>query len=341
VTRRVTREVRLARRPVGMPEPDDFQLTESALPPLDNGEVLVENVYMSVDPYMRGRMIDRKSYVGPFEVGEVMHGGAVGRVAESRADGLTEGDHVLSMNGWRERFVSGTRGLRKVDVSLAPASTYLGVMGMPGLTAYVGLLDIGAPAPGETVFVSGAAGAVGSVVCQIAKLKGCRVVGSAGSVEKTRWLTEEAGVDAVIDYRAAGSLRRALREACPEGIGVYFDNVGGDHLEAAIWSMNDFGRIVACGSISTYNAVEPEPGPSNLFQVVTKRLMIKGFIVSDHLDRGQAFTAEMSEWIRAGRIRWRETVVDGIESAPDAFLGLFRGDNVGKMLVRLGGSAED
>ena len=262
--------------------------------------------------------------------------GAVGRVVASSHPDFSEGAHVLSMNGWRERFVSRPRGLRKIDLSLAPASAYLGVMGMPGLTAWVGLLDIGAPSAGETVFVSGAAGAVGSVACQIAKLKGCRVVGSAGSAEKTRWLTEEAGVDAVIDYRTTESLRRAVRDACPDGIGVYFDNVGGDHLEAAIWSMNDFGRIVACGSISTYNAVEPEPGPSNLFQVVTKRLMIKGFIVSDHMDRSGAFAEEMSAWIRAGRIRWRETVVDGIESATAAFLGLFRGDNVGKMLVRVG-----
>jgi len=337
VTRHRSREVQLARRPVGVPAPADFLLAESELPTLGDGQILVENVYMSVDPYMRGRMMDRKSYVEPFVVGQVMPGGAVGRVLESRADGFQSGDHVLSMNGWRERFVSDTGGLRKVDASAAPLSTYLGVMGMPGMTAYVGLLDIGKPTPGETVFVSGAAGAVGSVVCQIAKLKGCRVVASAGSEEKLRWLTEEAGVDAVIDYRTVPDLRRALRDAAPDGIDIYFDNVGSDHLEAAIWCMNDFGRIVACGSISTYNAANPEPGPSNLFQVVTKRLLIKGFIVSDHMDRGRAFSVDMAGWIRDGKVRWRETVVDGIESATDAFLGLFRGDNVGKMLVRLSG----
>ena len=207
---------------------------------------------------------------------------------------------------------------------------------MPGFTAYVGLLDIGKPKAGETVFVSGAAGAVGSAVCQIAKAKGCRVVGSAGSEQKVAWLTDEMGVDAAVNYKTVENLRRALSEACPDGIDIYFDNVGGDHLQAALWGMNDYGRIIACGSISTYNATEPAPGPANLFQVVTKRLMWKGFIVSDHPDRFPAFAQEMGTWIADGSVQWRETVFEGIESAPQAFIGLFDGGNIGKMLVRLG-----
>ena len=218
---------------------------------------------MSVDPYMRGRMNDRKSYVTPFEIGAVLQGGAVGEVVGSRNDGFPVGTHVVSMNGWREYFLSDGADLQKVDGSLAPLSLYLGVLGMPGLTAYIGLTDIGKPQPGQTVFVSGAAGAVGSVVCQIAKAKGCRVVGSAGSQEKVDWLQDEVGVDVALNYKAVENLRSALLEACPDGIDVYFDNVGGEHLEAALWGMNERGRIIACGSISTYNATEPPPGPNN------------------------------------------------------------------------------
>ncbi len=334
-----SREVRLKTRPVGLPKESDFEFAEVTVGSPTENEVLIKNIYMSVDPYMRGRMMDRKSYTPPFEVGAVLQGGAVGQVVESRADGFQEGDHVLSMNGWREYFLSSGDTLRKVDGSLAPLSAYLGVLGMPGLTAYLGLADIGKPEPGQTVFVSGAAGAVGSAACQIAKEKGCRVVGSAGSQEKVDWLQDEAGVDVALNYKTVEDLRAALLEACPDGIDVYFDNVGGDHLEAALWGMNNYGRIIACGSISTYNATEPQPGPSNLFQMIGKRLMWKGFIVSDHLDRFPAFAQEMGPWIAEGKVVWRETVHEGIENAPQAFIGLFSGGNMGKMLVRLAADA--
>jgi hypothetical protein len=333
---RTSREVRLARRPVGTPTASDFELTEAAVPDPSDGEVLVRNVVMSVDPYMRARMIDRKSYAPPFEVGAVLLGGAVGEVIASRHERFQEGDHVLSMNGWREWYISNGEGMRKLPPTDVPPSAHLGVLGMPGLTAYVGLLDIGRPEPGRTVCVSGAAGAVGSVVCQIARLKGCRVVGSAGSIEKTAWLRDVAGVHETIDYKDVRSLRQAVADACPDGIDVYFDNVGGDHLEAALWALNDFGRIVACGTISGYNATEPPPGPRNVFLVVTRRIRWQGFIVSDHPDRFGDFARDMSAWIADGAIRWEETVYEGIEQATGAFIDLFGGANLGKMVVRLG-----
>lgn len=331
-----SREIRLKSRPVGLPDESNFELAEVTVDSPGEGEVLVRNLYMSVDPYMRGRMIDRKSYVPPFPVGAVLDGGAVGEVVESNSDAFQVGDHVLGMHGWREYFISPAAALQKVDGSAAPLSAYLGVLGMPGLTAYVGLLDIGKPQPGETVFVSGAAGAVGSVVCQIARNKGCRVVGTAGSDEKVEWLTEVAGVDVALNYKTVENLHGALREACPDGVAIYFDNVGGDHLEAALALMNDHGRIIACGAISAYNATEPPPGPRNLFQMITRRLLWKGFIVTDHFDRFPAFVQDAAAWIADGSLQWRETVHEGIENAPAAFLGLFTGGNVGKMLVRLG-----
>ena len=329
------REIHLESRPVGLPQESNFKLAEVEVAAPADGGILVKNLYMSVDPYMRGRMLDRKSYVPPFQVGAVLQGGAIGEVVESNNEEFPVGTHVASMYGWREYFVSDGAGLQKVDGSLAPLSAYLGVLGMPGLTAYIGLKDIGKPEPGQTVFVSGAAGAVGSVACQIAKAMGCRVVGSAGSQEKVDWLQNELGVDVALNYKTVDNLRSALLEACPDGIDVYFDNVGGDHLTAAIWGMNDRGRIIACGSISTYNETEPPPGPNNLFQIVTKRLRWQGFIVSDHPDRAPAFAKEMGGWIADGKVVWRETVHEGIENAPQAFLGLFAGTNMGKMVVRL------
>ena len=318
-----------------MPAESDFELAEVELHEPSAGEILVRNLYMSVDPYMRGRMIERKSYIEPFEVGAVLSGGAVGEVMTSAHDWFLPGDHVLSMNGWREAYVSDGSEHQKIDGTIAPLSSYLGALGMPGLTAYVGLLDIGKPQPEQTVFVSGAAGAVGSLVCQIAKLKGCTVVGSAGTPEKREWLTEEAGVDVALNYKEVENLRRTLVEACPNGIDIYFDNVGGEHLEAALWRMNDHGSVIACGSISNYNATEPPPGPRNLFQVVTKRLLWKGFIVTDHYDRFPNFARDMGSWLADGYIKRPETLHDGIENAPKALMVLFKGDNLGKMLVRL------
>jgi NADPH-dependent curcumin reductase CurA len=285
---------------------------------------------MSVDPYMRGRMNDVRSYVPPFQLGEPLGGGAVGRVVASRHAEFAEGDWVLSDLGWREVARAEGSRVRKLDQDAAPPSTALGVLGMPGLTAYVGLLDIGEPEEGETVFVSGAAGAVGSVVGQIAKLKGCRVIGSAGSPEKVAWL-EELGFDKAFDYKQTPP-REALRG---EAVDVYFDNVGGDHLEAAIAAANPFARFVECGMISRYNDETPAPGPRNMQLVVTKRLKLQGFIVTDRRDRAGDFYREMARWVREGKVRYRETYVDGLENAPRAFLGLLAGDNIGKMLVRI------
>jgi NADPH-dependent curcumin reductase CurA len=283
---------------------------------------------------MRGRMNDVKSYVPPFALGEPMTGGALGQVIASRNERFPEGSWVVHDLGWREVALSEGRGARIVDPDRAPLSTTLGVLGMPGLTAYVGVVDIGEVRDGDTVFVSGAAGAVGSIAAQLAKLRGARVVGSAGSPEKVAWL-RELGVDGVFDYRAT-STREALREHAPDGIDVYFDNVGGETLDAAIGAMRLHGRIVACGSISRYNATEALPGPRNMFLVVTKRLRMQGYIVFDHYDRFPPFLAEVAPAVADGSIRYRETIVDGIERAPEAFIGLLEGANVGKMLVRVG-----
>src|SRR4051794_18064827 len=325
----MTREVVLTARPQGIPQEADFELRSSLAAAPGDGEVLVRNVFVSVDPYMRSRMTGVRTYVGPLELGEPIDGGAVGRVVESRDDRFSSGDWVLSMLGWREQGVVPGQRLRKLDPALAPPSTALGVLGMPGLTAWVGLVDIGQVREGETIYVSGAAGAVGSAAAQIAKLKGLRVIGSAGSAEKVEWL-RSLGIEA-FDYRDTQP-----KDALADGIDVYFDNVGGAQLEAALNALRPFGRVIACGAISRYNDERPEPGPRNLGYVVTKRLRLQGFIVSDHADRYPPFFAEVGPWFRDGKISYRETIVDGLEHVPSAFAGLFRGDNVGKMLVRVG-----
>jgi NADPH-dependent curcumin reductase CurA len=324
------REIRLKARPQGLPRESDFELAEVDVAEPADGELLIRNELMSVDPYMRGRMNDTRSYVPPFALGKALDGGAVGRVVASRHRGFSEGDWVFSMLGWREVARSDGAGVRKLDPDAAPPSTALGVLGLTGLTAYVGLLDIGQPKEGDTVFVSGAAGAVGSIAGQIAKLLGCRVIGSAGSPEKVAWL-RELGFDVAFDYHETAP-REALRD---EPIDVYFDNVGGDHLEAAIAAARPFARFVECGMISRYNDERPEPGPRNMAMIVGKRLKLQGFIVSDHFDRSGDFFRDMTAWLRDGRVRHRETVVDGLENAPRAFIGLLGGENIGKMLVRL------
>ena len=329
-----SREIRLAARPRGTPAASDFELAEVEIADPGDGEILVRNAYVSVDPYMRGRMNDAKSYVPPFALGEPMRGGAVGQVIASRNDRWREGAWVQHDLGWREAAVLDGRGIRAVDPALAPVSTALGVLGMTGFTAYVGIDDVGGVGEGDTVFVSGAAGAVGSVAAQLARVRGARAIGSAGTPEKVAWL-DELGLDGTFDYRETET-RQALRELAPEGLDVYFDNVGGETLEAAIGAMRLRGRIVACGSISRYNATEALPGPRNLFMVVTKRLRMEGFIVSDHADRFPAFLAEVAPLVAEGTIRHRETIVDGIERAPEAFIGMLEGANVGKMLVRVG-----
>lgn len=316
-------------------------MAEVELAETGEGEILVQNIYMSVDPYMRGRMNDRKSYLPPFQLGKPLDGGCVGRVIASKNGPFQVGDYVSGWLGWREYFVSDGQGLLKIDPAMAPAQSYLGTFGMPGLTAYAGLLEIGRPKEGETVFVSAASGAVGSVVCQIAKLKGCRVVGSAGSDEKVAWLTNEVGVDAAFNYKTVGDVIAAVGEHCPKGIDVYFENVGGVHLEAALEHMNSHGRIVMCGMISMYNATEPVPGPTNLAYIIGKQLIMQGFMVAAHSDKLQQFYSDMAKWIAEGRIKWKETVVDGIENAPKAFTGLFMGENFGKMIVKIGPDAGD
>jgi NADPH-dependent curcumin reductase CurA len=325
-----SREIRLVARPRGRPQESDFEVAATELSDPDAGELLIRNAYVSVDPYMRPRMNDVPSYLPPFALGEAMTGGAVGRVEASNNPQWPEGAWVVHNRGWREWAVSDGRGLLPVDTAAAPVSTALGVLGMPGFTAYHGLLAIGRPDEGETVFVSAAAGAVGSTAGQIAKLRGCRVIGCAGSAEKLAWL-RELGFDDAFDYHEVDP-----REALADGIDIYFDNVGGSLLEAAIGALRRRGRIVACGSVSLYNAERAQPGPRNMFQIVTKRLSMQGFIISDHYGQFPEFVAEMGAWIRDGTIRYRETVVEGIESAPAAFIGLLEGENIGKMLVKVG-----
>jgi NADPH-dependent curcumin reductase CurA len=330
----VSREIRLASRPQGMLDESDFELAETPIPVPGEGEILVRNAYFSVDPYMRPRMNEARSYAASFELGEPLFGGAVGRVEESRNPAFSVGDWVLHGLGWREWALSDGTAVRVIDPSVAPVSTALGVLGMPGLTAYHGMFEIGRPKEGEVAFVSGAAGAVGSAAGQMATIAGCHVIGSAGSAEKVAWL-RELGFDGVFDYHAL-SPRDALRELAPDGIDIYFDNVGGDHLEAAIGALRMHGRIVACGSISLYNETEPPPGPRNMFMVVTKRLLMQGYIISDHFSEFPEFLGKAGAWVQEGRLRHRETIVEGIENAPRAFIGLFTGENIGKMLVRVG-----
>ncbi|MET7984362.1 MULTISPECIES: NADP-dependent oxidoreductase [unclassified Streptomyces] len=329
------REWHLVSRPVGWPQPADFALVEAEVRQPGPGEVLVRNSYVSVDPYMRGRMSAAKSYVAPFELGETMQGGAVGEVIASNAEGIEAGDHVLHFLGWREYAVVDAKQAVKVDPEAAPLSTYLGVLGMTGLTAYAGLLRTASFKEGDSVFVSGAAGAVGSQVGQIARLKGAsRVIGSAGSDEKVKLLVEEYGFDAAFNYKS-GPVSQQLREAAPDGVDVYFDNVGGDHLEAAIGSLNRDGRIAVCGMISVYNSTEPAPGPRNLARLIQTRGRIQGFLVGDHYDLQPEFVQEVGGWIRSGELKYAETILEGIENNAEAFFGVLRGDNIGKMIVKL------
>src|SRR4051812_2729944 len=328
-----SREIRLAARPVGEPKPSDFELAETEVREPADGEIVVRNLVMSVDPYMRGRMNDAKSYAPPFQVGAALEGGAVGEVVTSTVDSHKPGDLVLHGFGWRDYAVGPAPAFRVVDGAIAQPSAYLGVLGMPGLTAYAGLFDVAQLKQGETVFISGAAGAVGSIAGQLAKLRGASVVGSAGSAAKVAWL-RELGFDEAFSYRD-GPVVEQLRRAAPNGIDVYFDNVGGEHLEAAISVLNVHGRAAICGMISQYNNTKPEPGPRNLGMLVSKRLRVQGFLVGDHSDLLPEFRREVGGWLDDGRIVVRETFVDGLENAPAAFLGLLRGENTGKMVVRI------
>ena len=330
-----SREIRLKSRPVGVPTADNFELAtvELAAPAL--GEVQVRNSWMTVDPYMRGRMNDVKSYSPPFQIGEALQGGAVGEVIVSHDPAFKAGDLVQSFFGWREAFNAPAAMVQKLETHGLAPQAFLGVAGMPGMTAYVGLLRIAALKDGDVVFVSAAAGAVGQIVCQIAKLKGHTVIGSAGGADKVAYL-KELGVDHVIDYKAESDLTAALMRAAPDGIDVYFDNVGGAHLEAALMAARPFGRFALCGMISQYNATDMGAGTRGLIVAVGKQLRLEGFIVSSHGDLQDKFIKDMSGWIASGQVKWRETVEEGIENAPGAFVKLFKGENTGKMLVRLG-----
>ncbi len=330
-----SREIRLKSRPVGVPTADNFELGTVQLPDPAPGEVQVRNSWMTVDPYMRGRMNDVKSYSPPFQIGEALQGGAVGEVTASNDPAFKVGDAVQSFFGWREAFNAPAAMVQKLDTHGLPPQAFLGVAGMPGMTAYIGLLRIAALKDGDVVFVSAAAGAVGQIVCQIAKLKGHTVIGSAGGADKVAYL-KEIGVDHVIDYKAEPDLTAALMRVAPDGIDVYFENVGGAHMEAALMAARPFGRFALCGMISQYNATDAGAGVHGLIVAVGKQLRLEGFIVSSHADMQIQFIQDMSAWIASGKVKWRETVEEGIENAPAAFLKLFKGENLGKMLVRLG-----
>jgi NADPH-dependent curcumin reductase CurA len=332
----MNRQIRLKSRPSGMPSAANFETVDAAMPSLADGAVLRRTMYLSLDPYMRGRMSDAPSYSPPVPVGGVMCGHTVSRVVESRDPALHAGDIVAGYDGWQEYAAGPAADLRKLDPDGVPVTTALGVLGMPGLTAFVGLIDIGQPTAGETVVVSAASGAVGSIVGQLAKVRGCRAVGVAGSPDKCRYVVEELGFDACVNYKT-DDLVPALQAACPSGVDVYFENVGGDVLAAVLRCLNRGARIPLCGLISEYNATENPAGP-NLRPLLVNRAMIRGFIVSDHADRTPAFLKEVVPLVRAGRIKYREDVVDGLDAAPGALIGLFEGRNFGKMLVRVSGS---
>jgi NADPH:quinone reductase len=332
----VNRQYVLKSRPVGMPKESDFTLIETPLPALKDGEVLVRAMYLSVDPYMRGRISGIKSYAAPVEIGGLMVGGGVAQVVESKNPQFAPGNIVDIYMGWQEYAISDGKGMRKLDPSIAPVSTALGVLGMPGMTAYFGLLDVCDPKPGETVLVSGAAGAVGTLVGQIAKIKGCRTVGIAGGDDKVDYILKECGYDAAFNYKTSSDYAAKYRELCPNGIDVYFDNVGGAITDGVFTNLNVHARIAICGQISLYNATKVEPGPRFLGALIVSRAKVQGLLVSDYAPRWGAAMVEMAGWIREGKIKYREDIVHGFENVPKAFIGLFEGENTGKRIVKIG-----
>ena len=331
----VNEKIILASRPQGMPKADNFEFQEAQLPVPKAGEALVRTLYLSVDPYMRGRMNDAKSYAKPYPLGEVVMGGTIGQVMDSADPDFKEGDIVAGMWGWQRFAAASTANLRKINPDLAPVTTALGLLGMTGLTAYFGLLDIGRPKQGETVVVSGAAGAVGMVVGQIAKLKGARVVGIAGSDRKTDYLTGTLGFDAAVNYRTEPDLKAALETACPDGVDVYFDNVGGEISDAVMSLINKNARIPVCGQIALYNLEKPDTGPRIQSTILTKTALMKGFLVGDYAKDFDKALPELAGWLAEGKIQYAENIVEGFEHTIDAFLGLFTGENLGKQLVKV------
>jgi NADPH-dependent curcumin reductase CurA len=328
-------QIVLASRPSGMPDTSTFRFEDISVPQLQAGQVLIEPTYFSVDPYMRGRMNDAKSYTPPFVVGEPIAGGAVGNVIESQDAGFAPGDLVTGNLPWATRAVASASTLKKLDPSLAPASYYLGILGMPGLTAYFGLLDIGKPKAGETVVVSGAAGAVGIIVGQIAKIQGCRVVGIAGSDDKVALLQDQFGFDAVVNYKTAPDLTKAIAEACPDGVDVYFDNVGGEVSDAVIRNLNFHARIPLCGQIALYNTTEVPTGPRIQPMLLTRSVLMQGFIVGNYKDRFGEGVRQLAAWVKEGKLKYTETTLTGFDKLPEAMLGLFTGQNTGKMIVEV------
>jgi len=333
--RNSNREWIFAERPEGEPDMDSFELRERDIPDPKFGQLLVRVRYLSVDPYMRGRMRDTESYAEPWEVGDVMHGAVVGEVVESKSDAYDVGDLVTGNGTWADYSLLDADSVMPVDPDVADPPAYLGVLGMPGRTAYFGLLEVGDPNPGDTVVVSGAAGAVGSVVGQIAKMSGCRVVGFAGSEAKVDWLTEELGFDTAINYKEVDDYEAALDDAAPGGVDVYFDNVGGPITDAVFTKLNLDARVAVCGQIAHYNDEEVATGPRKLTQLIATRAKVQGLLVADYATRFEEASEQLGEWVAAGDIDHRETVVSGLENAPDAFLGLFSGDNIGKQVVKI------
>lgn len=332
----MNRQITLAARPVGYPKTSDFNLVEAAMPTPSEGEVLVKSLYLSVDPYMRGRINQAKSYAANVQIGEVMVGGVIAEVAASKHADFEVGDIVNAHIGWQEYGVAGGGELRKIDPGLAPISTGAGILGMPGLTAYFGLLEVGKLQEGETVFVSGAAGAVGSVVGQIAKIKGCSVIGTAGTDEKVAYILDELGFDAAFNYKNVSDYTAKLAELCPDGIDVYFDNVGGRITDAVFPNLRIKGRVVICGQISQYNLENPEVGPRFLWNLITKRARIEGFLVSDFAAHHAEALVQMGEWVQQGKLKYRETIAEGgIAAAPAAFISMLKGGNIGKQLVKI------
>ncbi|MGH2870418.1 MAG: NADP-dependent oxidoreductase [Solirubrobacteraceae bacterium] len=331
----VNHQIRLAARPVGLPKDSDWELTEEPVADPGDGEVVVKVKYLSLDPAMRGWMNDGRSYIAPVEIGAVMRAGAAGEVVASNFDGLSPGDHISGMLGAQEYATVSGKGVTKVDPSVAPLPVWLNTLGMPGLTAYFGLLDIGQPEPGQTVVVSGAAGAVGGTVGQIAKIKGCRAIGIAGGPEKCRHVVEELGFDACVDYKSE-NVMAALHQHCPKGIDVYFDNVGGEILDAALALLARHARVVICGAISQYNATDGMRGPSNYMSLLVQHASMTGFVIFDYLDRAAEGAEEMGGWLAAGKLKTREDIATGgVEKFPDTLLRLFRGENLGKLVLEV------
>jgi len=331
----INRQILFIKRPIGIPDESCFKLVTSAIPQPMNGQVLLRTKFLSVDPYMRGRMNDRRSYVAPFQLNAVLNGGIVGEVIESKSNYFVKGDIVVGNLGWQDYSIAGEEDVRKINPEIAPISTALGVLGMPGLTAYFGLLDIGKPKQDETVVVSGAAGAVGTIVGQIAKIYSCRVVGIAGSDKKIKYLIDELGFDTAINYRTAPNLRKALKEVCPNGVDIYFDNVGGVISDAVLSLINNNARIPLCGQISLYNETHIPTGPRIELRLITFSALMKGFLVHNYEDRFDEGIRQLADWLKEKKLKYTENVVEGLENTPRAFIGMFAGENLGKQLVKV------